>query len=123
MTILETIIKELKTDNKIQQMMELCSTIALEENPKCKYPEKLPQGPNIFLSIEIPAQQKRKINYLTLERESEDAWIIVLYTILKKNYSMVDEYPKKTRAFVINDHRPVKILTDFAKKVKYFRGE
>ena len=123
MTILEQIISELKTKNTLQQMMELCSNISEEESVNLKHPEKLPVGPNIFLSIEVPGQTKRRIDYVTLEREDEGTWIVVLYSILKKNYTAVDEYPKRRKTFVINDHRPVKILTAFAKKVKHFKGE
>lgn len=123
MTILEQMIAELKTDNKLEQIMELCSQIQEEERKNIIHHEKLPKGPNIFLSIEIPGQTKRRIDYVTLERESEDEWIVVLYSILRKNYTISDEYPKKRKAFVISDHRPVKILTAFAKKVKYLKGE
>ena len=123
MTILEQMIAELKTDNKLEQIMDLCSKIQEEERKNIVHPEKLPVGPNIFLSIEIPGQTKRQIDYVTLEREDEDTWIIVLYSILRKHYTISDQNPKRQKAFVINDHRPVKILTAFAKKVKYLKGE
>jgi hypothetical protein len=97
--------------------------ITKEEASKIIHKNKLPYGPNIFLSIEIPPQKKRFINFLTLEREDEDTWIVVLYEMLEKNYEIEDENPKRVKAFEIKDHRPAKIVTAFAKKVKFYRGE
>lgn len=124
MGILDDIIKELKTDDKLQQIMELCTRITEEEAPHIKHPGKLPDGPNTFLSIEIPPQKRNQINYLTLEREDEDTWLIILYSIFEKHeYELEPANAKRVKTFEIKDHRPKKILTEFAKKVKFFRGE
>ena len=121
--ILGTLIKQMGTDNRLQQMMQLCTMITEEEAPSIKHPDKLPYGPNIFLSIEVPPQKRKYISYLTLEREDEDTWVAVLYGMLEKNYENKDEHPKLVRAHEIKDHRPAKIVKEFAKKVKLYRGE
>jgi len=121
--ILDSLIKSFGTNNKLQQMMQLCTIITEEEAPNINHPKKLPYGPNVFLSIEIPPRKKKKINYLTLERENEDTWVVILYEMLEKNYENEDEHPKLIKAHEVKDHRPNKILTEFAKKVKFYRGE
>ena len=58
MTILEDIIKEFGENDLTIQVKKICQKIDIEENKKCKHPEKLPTGPNTFLSIEIPSIKK-----------------------------------------------------------------
>ena len=72
MTILQTLLNEIKSKDLTQQVREICEKIYEEEKVKFQYPEIEPIGPNIFLAVEVPGKTDSQIGYLTLERESEE---------------------------------------------------
>jgi len=123
MTLLRTIISELKTDDKTEQIRQLCDRIKQEEEETILHPEALPQGPNIFLSLEVPGQTKNNISYLTLERESEDLYLAVLYNLSIAQYNKQNYSIRKIKVLAIEDHRPEKILTEYVKTYKHLIGE
>lgn len=123
MGILQTLISELKTKDLTQQVRELCDRIAKEEKESIQHDHFLPEGPNIFLSLEVPGRSKKEVAYLTLERESEDTYLTVLYTIPVVKMRRPDSSLKRQKVWEINDHRPEKILTEYAKVIKLLRGE
>ena len=117
MGILQTLIKELKTDDRLQQIRELCDQIQREEASNILHPEKLLKGPNIFLSLEVPGRYKKEIGCLSLIREFEEEYVVVYSTSLEIHM------PKRQKVWEINDYRPEKILTTYAKIYKHLRGE
>lgn len=123
MSILQEILNGLKTTDKTQQVRELCDKIEKEEKGSHSHPERLPKGPNIFLALEVPGRMKREVAYLTLERESEDLYLAILYTLPLSKLRDQDYGLKRQRVWQIEDHRPEKILTEYAKVNKFLRGE
>lgn len=126
MTLLGDIIKELDTDSTIETLQVLCDQIFEEELDNIENRDVLPTGPNILLSLEVPGRVKSEIAFLSLERESEDVYLAVLFVIDKKQLekeSLEDVSIKRQRIWQINDHRPEKILTEYAKKYKLLRGK
>ena len=123
MAILEQLIAELKTDDKTQQVRELCDQIIKEEGPNIKHIQHLPSGPNIFLALEVPGRTTKEVAYLTLERESEELYLTVLYTIPLTQVHNNQASLKRQKVWEIKDNRPQKILTQYAKVNKHLRGE
>lgn len=125
MTILKQILDEIKTDDNTQKIRELCDKIQEEENQNNKYDNMKPKGPNIFLSLEVPGRTTKEIAYLTLERDSPTtSYVVVLYTLPKSEFhTMGDASLKRRKVWTIDDHRPEKILTFYAKHFKYMKGE
>lgn len=130
MGILDEVIAEFKTDNMIIQLRELCKQISEEENKKIiKYVERLPKGPNVFLSLEIPPLKNSEISYITLERdmslegEGGTDWLVFIWTMNLKLYRDDAKGLKRVKVYKIEGKSAKKILTQFAKKVKFYRGE
>lgn len=126
MGVLRQLLSELKDDSNAEQVRQLCDQIIQEEQNSFQYPQTLPKGPNLFLVLEVPGRIKDEIAYLALERESEDLWLNVLFTTTKKEFAMREKKApslKRTRTWEIKDSRPEKVLTDFAKRYKFLRGE
>lgn len=123
MTILQTLISELKTDDKTQQLKMLCDEIQAEEMTNIGNPDILPKGPNIFLSLEVPGRNDKEIGFLTLEREAPKMYITVFSTIKSSYLENKEIAPKRQRVWTIADVRPEKILTSYGKTYKFLRGE
>jgi hypothetical protein len=123
LTTLQTIISELKTDDKSQQVKELCDKIQKEEMPNIDNPDHLPKGPNVFLSLQVPGRNDKEIGFVTLERESPGMYITVFSTIKARHLGKKDVAPKRQKVWPIEDARPEKVLTSYAKTYKFLRGE
>ncbi len=123
MTILGDLIKEIGENELTLQVKKICQEIYNEEIKKCKHPERLPTGPNTFLSIEIPGIKSNQVSYLTLERESEEHYLIVLWSLYEKFYLDKTKNLKRVKVWEINENKAEKILINFAKTVKLLRGE
>ena len=127
MGILEDIIAELPSDELVEQLHMIATKILEEEKPKFEYMDYASEGPNILLTIEVPGRNKKEVGFLSLEREGPEVYILVFLTlpVLTMETKKPDEAlpPKRQRVWEIKDHRAIKIMTEFAKKVKYLRGE
>lgn len=125
MTILKQLLSEIKTDDKIQQVRELCDNIQREEEElrDTVKSEHTPAGPNIFLSLEVPGRTSKEIAFLSLERESESLYLIVLSTLLNIHVGKPDVGLKRQKVWEVSDNRPERILTEYAKTYKFLRGE
>ena len=129
MGILQKLLKELEsTDDALEKIRSLCDQIYDQEIGNIKHESILPTGPNILLSLEVPGRIKDEIAFLSLERESEDLYLAVLFITTEKELqkSIVrKDSPsiKRQRVWQINDHRPTQILTEYAKRYKFLRGE
>jgi len=123
MTILGNIIKELNENDLTLQVKKICEQIELEETKKCKHPKRRPTGPNTFLSIEVPGIKKNEVSYVSLEREGEEEYLTVLWSLYNKFYADESKNLKKIKVWQINENKAEKILINFAKTVKFLRGE
>jgi hypothetical protein len=101
----------------------MCDEIQKEETAG-KEDDIAPKGPNIFISLEVPGRTKKEIAFLTLERESPSKYLVVLYTTLKSQLQTMDDISlKRRKVWEIEEIRPEKILTFYAKHFKYMKGE
>lgn len=123
MTVFEKIISELESDDKAQQVREICDKIQEEEKSNIIVPERLPKGPNIFLSLSVPGKRKGEIGYLTLERESPEMYLVVFLTIRNEHLMNTKIGLKRQKVWEVNDIRPEKVLIQYAKIYKFLRGE
>lgn len=123
MTIIQQLLSEIKTDDVLEKIRCLCDDIQKEEIPNITNLRHLPSGPNIFLALEVPGRNTKEIAFLTLERESADLYFAVLYTLSNSQLQKPDAGLKKQKVWEIDDHRPEKILTSYAKTYKHLRGE
>ena len=126
MGILNKILKEIVSDDNLAKVRQVCDQIADEENGNINHAQILPKGPNLFLVLEVPGRIKEEIAFLGLERESENLWLSVLFTTTKKEFEFREKISpsmKRQRVWQISDHRPEMILTEYAKRYKFLRGE
>lgn len=129
MSILGDLISKMKTDDLVEQMRILCDQVLEQESENMAYISLRPQGANIFLCLQVPGPTNHDIGFLALERDNEDLWIASYWTMSEKDLqkALIDkEYvgrPRKKKAHQIEDHRPEKILTRYAKLLKFYNGE
>lgn len=121
MGVIETILEEIESSSIDQQIKELCDKIMEEENKDLPLPEYVPDGPNIFLTVEVPGKNKRELAFLCLERETPEKYIIVLWSVLKKDPT--SDKLRKRKVWEIKEVKPNKILKEYAKIIKFMRGE
>jgi len=128
MGILATIIEELGTDELIEQVHMICQQILEEEKESFEYIDYASDGPNIFLTIEVPGRNQKEVGFLSLEREGEEIYLVIFSTLTKadmESHKNAEDAPppKRQRVWEIRDHRAEKILTEYAKRAKLLRGE
>lgn len=127
MAILREILVKLKEHPLTQQVRTLCSLILEEEGKGMPFLEYGPKGPNIFLCLEIPGHTTKHIGFLTLEREEEELYLAVFWTIERSMIIPGDPEntlpARKRKVWEIKDHRAEKILTEYAMRFKQLRGE
>lgn len=125
MTVLEELLSQIKTGDIIEKIKTICDKIYQEEKGKITHPSVMPKGPNIFLSLEIPGRMQNEIAFLTLERELEQAFIVVLYSISLIDFTKkkVEEIPyKKAKVWEVKEDKPEKILAFYARQYSFLRG-
>jgi len=120
MTTLDKILSEIKPSELTQQMMEFSDRIMKEETPRMKNIELAPKGPNKFITLEVPGLLRNEIGFVTLEREAEEDYIVVYWTYRPNK---PDRPLKKVKVHQIEGDSAKKILYQFAKLVKFYRGE
>lgn len=125
MGILKKLLAEIKSDDVLEKIRILCDQIFEQETGNIEHITILPKGPNIFITLEVPGRTQGEISFLSLERESEDVYLAVLFITSEKELQKNPESPsiKRQRVWEINDHRPEQILTGYAKQYKFLRGE
>ena len=119
-TTLDKIIEEIPASDITQVVRELCDIIMKEELPKMKNMKNAPKGPNKFLILEVPGFLKREVGFLTLERESEEDYLGVYWSF---RLGKQDKPVRKIKVHKIEGNSAKKILYQFAKLVKFYRGE
>ena len=117
-TWLDRLVAEVSSTDITQQIREMCDIIMKEETPRMPNIDKAPKGPNKFLTIEIKGFLKNEIGFLTLEREAEQEYVGVFWSLrLKKgNYRTV-------KVHTIEGNTAKKIMHKFAKLVNFYRYE
>ena len=84
----------------------------------------MPKGPNIFLSLKVTPTKKNEIAFLCLEREFKESYIISLWTgYIPKLENDETETLKKIKVWEVNDNRPAKVLTEYARIIKFLKGK
>jgi len=124
-TILDQLIKEISKEemSPLDQLRMLCDEIYREEKPNQMYEKWAPTGPNTILCLEVPGKIKTQIGFLTLQREFKENYVAIYWTMYKSEVN--SENPKMIRqqSWEINEEKPKKILTEYAKAYKFIRGE
>ena len=127
MGILDQLLDEINSKDLTQQVREICDQIFEQEKDKIEHIDYLIKGPNVFLCLEVPGITAREVAFLTLEREYEETYVAVLWTWrknqLEANTPEEIDPPKRKKSWVFNENKAKKILTEYAKLVKYFKGE
>ena len=131
MGIIETLIEEIGSSDKSLQMKKICDEIFGEEEDKFEYinlVNYLMDGPNTFLTIEVPGRTKKEICFVCLEREFYEEFVIAIWSLIKKDFiNREGEYDvsslRRVQAWKIKDSSVKEILKEFAKTVKFMRGE
>ena len=118
MGIIETLLEEIDSSDIDEQIAELSNKI-LEEEPTL--PDFAPEGPNVFLTIEVPGKNKNEFAFLCLEREGPESFVTVFWSVLKKN--AVTENLRKRNVWEIKEVKTHKIFKEFAKTIKFMKGE
>lgn len=121
LTTLDKIISEIPPSNMTQVIREMCDIIMEEELLKMEYVNNAPKGPNKFLTLEVEGFLKNEIGFITLERESEEEYIGVYWSFrLGKS---ADRPARKIKVHKIEGNSAKKVMYQFAKLVKFYRGE
>ena len=124
MGIIDDILKEIPSDDITIQIKEMCQKIWKEEKNKIKYHQVLPSGANIFLALQVPAKNKRDISFLTLERDPMDEYVSNYYSIKEADIQAdLPQMPRRYQSHRLEGRSSKKILIEFAKLVKFYRGE
>jgi len=128
MGIIDILLKEINIKSDItEQTRQICDKIMEQEKPKLQYEVLAPKGGLIFLALEVPGRNDKEIGFLTLEREDEERYVVIYYTLEK--YRINEENledtipPRRRKVWEINEFKPNKILTQYAMKLKFLRGE
>ena len=125
MGILEQLLSEIKDTDLTQQVRVICDSIIEEEASGFEFPDLMPNGSRVFLSLEVPGRNKKEIGFLTLEREDEEQYVAIYSTLEQHRISKDPEdvvLPRRRKVWVISENKAEKILTQFAKKLKMLRG-
>ena len=125
MTILEEVLESIQKNPLIDQVRILCDTILEEEKDNMEYIDFRQKGPNVFLSLQVPGRDDDEIGFLTLERDVGNKWVTIFRTLdmnsIREENTKLIYIPRKS--WEINETEPKKILKEYAKAIKYTRGE
>lgn len=123
MAILGELLSKVEKSEKDDQIKQICDQIMAEERPKFIFKnfEREPVGSNIFLAIEV-YNDKLYINYVCLEREQKELYIVSLWS-QRKGTSENKMKRRKVWEVPAELDKPEKILKFYAEKLKFVRGE
>ena len=130
MGILEDIIDELPSDELTEQLHMIAAKIVEEDTPNFYYDKRILDyasiGPNVILILEVPGRYKKEVGFISLEREGKETFLVIFSTLSKSELEKEPDdasSPKRQRVWAVNDHRASKIIAEFARQVKFLRGE
>ena len=121
--IIDSLLKDIKSTEMTIQVKEICNSIWNEEKNNITYSKIIPDGANIFIALEVPAKTKGEVSFLTLERDPMEEYISVYYSIRIVDIKDIPQMPRKYQVHKIEGRSATKILTEFAKLIKFYRGE
>lgn len=125
--LLEELLNEIPESDVTVKIREVCLRIWEEEKRHITHPKALPEGANVFLALQVAPRGKDEVSYVSLERDPLEEWIVVYYSVRMNEYrkgpQKVTIVPKRIKAHTIKEHKPNKIMAEFAKLVKFYRGE
>ena len=121
MTILSELLEKLEKSELDTQMKQICDQVMKEEIPKMDSLTLQPIGPNIFLSIKC--DDKRNYNFLCLERESKEKYIVSLWSKKKLLGGDKIDGMKRKQVWEVTDVKTERILKFYAEKLKFVKGE
>jgi hypothetical protein len=125
MGIIDELIKEIKTSDMTIQIQEICNKIWEEEKRNITHQNVVPDGANIFLAVQVPGRNKKDISFITLERDPLEEYVAVYYSIPVKEIRTdgLPRMPKRFKSHRLEGLSAKKIMGEFAKLVKFYRGE
>ena len=119
MSILSDLLSELASNDSDETLKKLCDKIYEEEKKKfIDHAEFLPTGPNIFLALECP-EDFQKYNFICLEREERNKFIVSHWGIFKKN----TENSKRVKVWDCRGLPNNKIIEMFLEKYNFLKGK
>lgn len=121
--ILNDILKEVKSNELIEEIKEICNMIRKEEQSNISHPKIVPDGANIFLAIPVPPKSRGEVSFLSLERDPMDEWVCNYYSMKITDIRDIAQMPKRYQSHRIEGRSAKKIMIEFAKIVKFYRGE
>jgi len=119
MSILSELLVSLEKSELDDQLKQICDEIMKEEMIEMKNVQLQPVGPNIFLSIDC--SDKRNINFLCLERESKEKYIVSLWS-KKLTLANIDSLKRK-KVWEVTEVKAEKILKFYAEQLKFVKGQ
>ena len=122
--ILDDILKEVKSNEVVEEVKEICNKIWVEEEEQnVIYQKVIPEGANIFLAVQVPPKAKGEVSFLSIERDPIDEWVCNYYSIRITDMKGIPQMPKRYQSHKIEGRSAKKIMIEFAKLVKFYRGE
>jgi hypothetical protein len=110
--LLSQVPKTAELDEKVKR---ICDEIMKEESLKFKSTvEQRPKGANIFLAIELGQCDQDEFEYLTLEREFKEKYIVAHVTCPPL---------RRKRVWEVTEVNEKKILQFYVNILKYMKGE
>ncbi len=123
MSILEEILSKIPNLTADEKIKQICDQIIKEEESKFENKLDKPEGPNIFLALEVPGITRKEICFITLERDFPGKFVVALWAKIKEKPEQEKKSMKKTRVWEINETDVKKILKEYVKIVKFMKGE
>jgi len=117
-SIIESLMAEIKSNETDEQVKEICDKIFEEEQGKIKSIDSIPIGPNIFLSLEVKANSDEIARFICLEREASKTYIVT--TWIKRTEGGVAH---RIRAKECKFDDTKRIMRFYAENVKFINGE
>jgi len=116
MTILSDLLNEMKSNDEDEILRKICDKIS-EQELKGLHSTFLPVGPNVFLALECPGDFQR-YNFLCIEREEKNTFIISHWTRLKKESAVT----KRSKVWECKGMLNREIVEMYLEKLKFLRG-
>jgi hypothetical protein len=123
MTVLTELLRDIKDRDEVEQVRIICDQIKDEEQKNNKNQHLMPRGPNILLCLEVPGRTQKEYAFLTLERDPAQEYIMRLWTVEVRK---AKEMPPPIRVVWverIREDKPKRVMKEYAKAYKFYKGE
>jgi hypothetical protein len=121
MSLLTELLDSIPKSEFDEKVKIICDKIMLEERSADK--QYMPIGANIFLAVQFGKPSSSMVNFLCLEREMKETYIVSLW---EKTRSRTNQATKRIQTWpvpVTESGSAEKILKFYALKLKYLKGE